>query len=124
MYRRALVTTWQSGISGLTWSVHPSGTLQGEHPVEALLHRAQHEKDSRLRGGIYVMNGARRGASATWCTRPFDDLCHLLERMGFERRTRGSHNIFRRPGVAEKPNLQRAGAKAKPYQVRQVRASW
>lgn len=52
---------------------------------------------------------------------PFDDLCHLLERMGFERRTRGSHNIFRRPGVAEKPNLQRAGAKAKPYQVRQVR---
>ena len=52
---------------------------------------------------------------------PFDDLCHLLERMGFERRTRGSHSIFRRPGVAEKPNLQRAGAKAKPYQVRQVR---
>lgn len=51
----------------------------------------------------------------------FDDLCGLLERLGFERRTRGSHNVFRRPGVVEKPNLQRAGSKAKPYQVRQVR---
>jgi hypothetical protein len=35
----------------------------------------------------------------------FDDLCGLLERLGFERRTRGSHNVFRRPGVMEKPNL-------------------
>ena len=51
----------------------------------------------------------------------FDDLCGLLERLGFERRTRGSHNVFRRPGVMEKPNLQRAGSKAKVYQVRQVR---
>jgi predicted RNA binding protein YcfA (HicA-like mRNA interferase family) len=52
---------------------------------------------------------------------PFDDLCHLLERMGFEQRTSGSHNVFRKAGVAEKPNLQRVGGKAKPYQVRQVR---
>ena len=51
----------------------------------------------------------------------FDDLCGLLERLGFERRTRGSHNVFRRAGVTEKPNLQRAGSKAKVYQVRQVR---
>ncbi len=51
----------------------------------------------------------------------FDDLCGLLERLGFERRTRGSHNVFRRPGVVEKPNLQRAGSNAKVYQVRQVR---
>ena len=51
----------------------------------------------------------------------FDDLCGLLERLGVERRTRGSHNVFRRPGVVEKPNLQRAGNKAKVYQVRQVR---
>lgn len=52
---------------------------------------------------------------------PFDDLCNLLERLGFERRTRGSHNIFRLAGVEEKPNLQRDGKSAKPYQVRQVR---
>lgn len=52
---------------------------------------------------------------------PFDDLCHMLSRLGFERRTRGSHNIFRKAGVMEKPNLQRAGNNAKPYQVRQVR---
>ena len=51
----------------------------------------------------------------------FDDLCGLLERLGFERRTRGSHNVFRRPDVFEKPNLQRSGANAKVYQVRQVR---
>lgn len=52
---------------------------------------------------------------------PFDDLCGLLERLGFERRTRGSHNVFRRAGIAERPNLQHSGRHAKPYQVRQVR---
>ena len=51
----------------------------------------------------------------------FEDLCGLLERLGFERRTRGSHNIFRRSGIVEKPNLQRSGTNAKVYQVRQVR---
>jgi hypothetical protein len=51
----------------------------------------------------------------------FDDLCHLLSRLGFERRTRGSHNIFRKDGVVDMPNLQKAGGNAKPYQVRQVR---
>ncbi len=51
----------------------------------------------------------------------FDDLGGLLERLGFERRTRGSHNVFRRSGIVEKPNLQRHGSNAKIYQVRQVR---
>ena len=51
----------------------------------------------------------------------FEDLCNLLVRLGFERRARGSHNVFRKAGVIEKPNLQRDGNKAKPYQVRQVR---
>ncbi|MEK6663502.1 MAG: type II toxin-antitoxin system HicA family toxin [Pseudomonadota bacterium] len=51
----------------------------------------------------------------------FDDLCHLLKHLGFEVRTRGSHHVFRRQGVAEKINLQRQGSKAKAYQVRQVR---
>ena len=51
----------------------------------------------------------------------FEDLCNLLVRLGFERRTSGSHNIFRKAGTIEKPNLQREGNKAKPYQVRQVR---
>jgi len=41
--------------------------------------------------------------------------------MGFERRTRGSHTIFRRAGIEDKVNLQKDGNKAKPYQVRQVR---
>jgi predicted RNA binding protein YcfA (HicA-like mRNA interferase family) len=51
----------------------------------------------------------------------FNDLCSLLDRLGFERRIRGSHNMFRRSGIAEKINLQKDGNKAKPYQVRQVR---
>lgn len=53
---------------------------------------------------------------------PFDDLCRLLCRMGFEERIRGSHHIFRKHGIEEKINLQREGSKAKVYQVRQVRA--
>jgi hypothetical protein len=52
----------------------------------------------------------------------FADLCHLLRRMGFTERTRGSHHLFHRSGVEEMLNLQRDGNKAKPYQVRQVRS--
>ena len=51
----------------------------------------------------------------------FNDLCALLQNLGFEMRVRGSHHIFRRQGVEEKVNLQRDNNKAKPYQVRQVR---
>ena len=49
---------------------------------------------------------------------PFDDLCQLLSRLGFEERTRGSHHLFRKQDVEEKINLQREGSKAKVYQVR------
>ncbi|MCL4471790.1 MAG: type II toxin-antitoxin system HicA family toxin [Gammaproteobacteria bacterium] len=52
---------------------------------------------------------------------PFDDLCKLLESMGFEKRIRGSHHVFSKEGVEELINLQRVGDKAKAYQVRQVR---
>jgi hypothetical protein len=46
----------------------------------------------------------------------------LLESLGFEKRIRGSHHLFRKDGVDEKTNLQREGSHAKPYEVRQVRA--
>ena len=52
----------------------------------------------------------------------FDDLCSVLESLGFAKRTRGSHHIFRKAGVEEKINLQRDGNNAKPYQVKEVRA--
>lgn len=52
----------------------------------------------------------------------FDDLCQLLKRLRFEERVRSSHHVFRREGIEEKINLQRDDNKAKPYQVRQVRA--
>ena len=51
----------------------------------------------------------------------FEDLRGLLWSLGFAERIRGSHHIFRKDGVAERINLQREGAHAKPYQVRQVR---
>ena len=53
----------------------------------------------------------------------FEDLCRLLESLGFEKRVKGSHHIFRKNGVAAKINLQRAGGQAKPYQVKQARAA-
>jgi predicted RNA binding protein YcfA (HicA-like mRNA interferase family) len=52
----------------------------------------------------------------------FDDLRMLLGRLGFEERTRGSHHIFRRPGLPKLLTLQRDGRHPKVYQVRQVRA--
>lgn len=52
----------------------------------------------------------------------FDSLRALLRHLGFEERTRGSHQVFRRAGVAALINLQCDGDNAKVYQVRQVRA--
>lgn len=52
----------------------------------------------------------------------FADLSTLLQALGFEERVRGSHHIFVRRGIDELLNLQHDGAKAKVYQVRQVRA--
>ena len=51
----------------------------------------------------------------------FNDLCQLLQRLRFELRIKGSHYIFRKEGIMEKPNLQKDGNKAKSYQIRQVR---
>ncbi|MDP2851811.1 MAG: type II toxin-antitoxin system HicA family toxin [Gallionella sp.] len=52
----------------------------------------------------------------------FDDLVYLLEGLGFEKRIKGSHHLFSKDGVDEIVNIQPAGNKAKPYQVKQVRA--
>ena len=52
---------------------------------------------------------------------PFAGMRQLLLRLGFEERIRGSHHIFTKVGVEEILNLQPKGAKAKPYQVKQVR---
>ena len=51
----------------------------------------------------------------------FSDLCALLTAIGFQERVRGDHHIFTKTGVAEIINIQPKGAKAKPYQVKQVR---
>ena len=51
----------------------------------------------------------------------FTDLVNLLQLLGFDMRIKGSHHIFRKGGIEEKPNLQKDGNKEKPYQVEQVR---
>jgi predicted RNA binding protein YcfA (HicA-like mRNA interferase family) len=66
-----------------------------------------------------VMEKVLRGASDANIA--FDDIRSMLLQLGFEERIRGSHHIYRKSGIEEKINLQRAGDKAKPYQVRQVR---
>jgi hypothetical protein len=52
----------------------------------------------------------------------FNEMLSLLRSLGFVERIRGSHHIFTRSGVSEIVNLQPKGAKAKVYQVRQVRS--
>lgn len=51
----------------------------------------------------------------------FEDIRGVLLHLGFEERIRGSHHMYRKEGIDEKMNIQRAGNKAKPYQVKQVR---
>ena len=53
----------------------------------------------------------------------FDDLCHVIERAGFQLRPgKGSHRIYYKDGVVEIINVQPRGrSQAKPYQVKQVR---
>ena len=52
---------------------------------------------------------------------PFNGVCHLLQRLGFSLRVRGSHHVFYCQGVEEILNLQPRGVSAKHYQVKQVR---
>jgi virulence-associated protein VapD len=51
----------------------------------------------------------------------FTDLRRLLNRYGFDERTKSSHHIFTKDGIEEIINIQPIGSKAKAYQVKQVR---
>ena len=52
----------------------------------------------------------------------FEELRQLARALGFEERIRGDHHIYTMDGVMEILNFQpRQDAKAKPYQVRQLR---
>ncbi|MFQ4144366.1 type II toxin-antitoxin system HicA family toxin [Chlorogloeopsis sp. ULAP02] len=52
---------------------------------------------------------------------PFEQLCQLLNQLGFDERIRGSHHIYTKEGIEEILNLQPKQGKAKAYQVKQVR---
>ena len=66
-----------------------------------------------------TLDAVLRGTSDTNIA--FRDLVGLLDALGFEGHVRGDHHIFHRTGMIEIINLQPKGAKAKPYQVKQVR---
>jgi hypothetical protein len=51
----------------------------------------------------------------------FHDLRQLMLWLGFVERIHGDHHIFTKEGIMDIINLQPKGAKAKPYQVKQVR---
>jgi predicted RNA binding protein YcfA (HicA-like mRNA interferase family) len=52
----------------------------------------------------------------------FGDAVHYLQASGWRMRLKGSHHIFRRPGIPILLNLQpEQDGKAKAYQIRQVR---
>ncbi len=51
----------------------------------------------------------------------FDDVCAVLDHLGFVERIRGDHHIFTRVGYEHIINLQPLSGKAKAYQVKQVR---
>ena len=52
---------------------------------------------------------------------PFDELCGLLLRLGFDCRERGDHHIFTMEGIEEIINLQPKNGMGKAYQVKQIR---
>ena len=52
---------------------------------------------------------------------PFDGVCGLLRRLGFQERIRGDHHIFSMANLQEIINIQPKGTKTKPYQVKQIR---
>ncbi|HSV96379.1 MAG TPA: type II toxin-antitoxin system HicA family toxin [Spirochaetota bacterium] len=51
----------------------------------------------------------------------FQELCGVLQRLGFSERIKGDHHIYYKDNVVEIINIQPLGSKAKPYQVKQVR---
>jgi predicted RNA binding protein YcfA (HicA-like mRNA interferase family) len=52
----------------------------------------------------------------------FSDLIKILNQMGFESRTKGSHHLFYKSGIEEIINIQATeNNKAKSYQVKQIR---
>ena len=75
------------------------------------------------RRGSFPPDSVRLGAVAQDLVTAMEGpvLRSLLEALGFHERIRGSHHIFTRSDVIEIINLQPKGAKAKSYQVRQVR---
>ena len=74
---------------------------------------------ANMAGWDRVLDSVLRAASDS--NIGFSDLCTLLTAIGFQERVRGDHHIFTNTGVVEIINIQPRGAKAKPYQVKQVR---
>lgn len=80
------------------------------HPLRTVPHMRPDRLLRRLRSGAYA--NVR-----------FRDAQRLVEALGFRLlRTSGSHHIYGHDDLPELLNLQRTGAQAKPYQLRQIMA--
>lgn len=55
---------------------------------------------------------------------PFEQLCNAMKRLGFDERIESSHHTFTKEDIPDILVLQKikGEAKAKPYQVQQVRS--
>lgn len=51
----------------------------------------------------------------------FNDLCGVLDHLGFKNRIKGDHFIYFKDGIDEIINIQPDKNMAKPYQIKQVR---
>lgn len=51
----------------------------------------------------------------------FNDLCHVLDKLKFNKRIKGDHHIYYKADIEEIINIQPDGNLSKPYQVKQVR---
>jgi len=64
-------------------------------------------------GGEYRQDSYRLLGGKSDAAIRFDDLCALLESLGFDKRVKGSHHLFRRAGIEERINLQRMAIRPK-----------
>ncbi len=53
----------------------------------------------------------------------FDELCSLLQHLGFQERSRGSHFIYRRSGIEERINLHETGETLSPIRFGKLEPS-
>lgn len=79
------------------------------------MHRSEIKMSKYEKLFMSIMSGTQDSSIS------FSDLQKVLTLLGFTVRIKGDHFIYTKDGIEEIINIQPAGNKAKPYQVKQVR---